>query len=47
MPAPAQMAVAWGELLCGLGMLLGFLTRLAAVGIIIIMLGAIYTVHWK
>jgi uncharacterized membrane protein YphA (DoxX/SURF4 family) len=39
-----QFAVAWGELLCGLAMLVGVLTRLAAVGIIVIMVGAIYTV---
>lgn len=46
MPAAEQLAVAWGELACGLGMLFGFLTRLAAVGIIILMVGAIYTIHW-
>jgi putative oxidoreductase len=45
MPAPAQAAVAWGELLGGLAMALGFLTRLAAAGLIVIMGGAIATVH--
>jgi len=39
-----QLAVAWGELLCGVAMLLGLLTRLAALGLIVIMIGAIYTV---
>jgi uncharacterized membrane protein YphA (DoxX/SURF4 family) len=39
-----QLAVAWGELLCGIAMLLGLLTRVAAVGLIVIMIGAIYTV---
>jgi len=45
-PAPVQLAVAWGELLGGVAMLLGFLTRLAAVGLIVIMAGAIALVHW-
>jgi putative oxidoreductase len=47
LPVPAQAAVAWGELLGGIAMLLGFLTRPAAVGLAIIMVGAIATVHWK
>jgi putative oxidoreductase len=45
-PAVVQLAVAWGQLIGGIAMVLGFLTRLAAVGFIIIMLGAIATVHW-
>ncbi len=40
----AQLAVAWGELLGGLALLLGILTRLAAVGLIAIQAGAIWTV---
>jgi putative oxidoreductase len=44
-PAPVQVAVAWGQLLGGLALALGFLTRLAALGIIAIMAGAIATVH--
>ena len=44
-PAAAQLAVAWGELLGGVAMALGFLTRLAALGLIAIMAGAIYMVH--
>jgi putative oxidoreductase len=43
-PRVQQTAVAWGELTCGICMAIGFLTRLAAVGIIIIMAGAIYHV---
>ena len=35
-PAPAQLTVAWGELIGGIALAVGFLTRLAAVGIIII-----------
>src|SRR6516225_1437013 len=45
-PAPVQIAVAWGELIGGVALALGFLTRLAALGIIVIMGGAIATVHW-
>jgi uncharacterized membrane protein YphA (DoxX/SURF4 family) len=45
--AAAQLAVAWGELLGGLAMLVGLLTRLAALGLIIIQLGAIYTVTFE
>ncbi len=43
-PAATQMAVAWGELIGGIAVALGFLTRLAALGIALIMGGAIYTV---
>jgi uncharacterized membrane protein YphA (DoxX/SURF4 family) len=35
-----QMAVAWGELVCGIALLLGFLSRLAAIGIIVMQVGA-------
>jgi putative oxidoreductase len=43
--APVQLAVAWGELIGGIALALGFLTRLAALGIIAIMAGAIAQVH--
>jgi uncharacterized membrane protein YphA (DoxX/SURF4 family) len=39
--ADTQMAVAWGETLCGCALLLGFLSRLAAIGLVVIMVGAI------
>jgi uncharacterized membrane protein YphA (DoxX/SURF4 family) len=42
--AAAQLAVAWGELLGGIALLLGLLTRLATLGLIIIQFGAIWTV---
>ena len=45
MPVILQTLVAWGELLGGTAILIGFLTELAALGIIIIMIGAIITVH--
>lgn len=37
----AQMAVAWGEMLGGVALLVGLLSRLAAVGLVVIMVGAI------
>jgi putative oxidoreductase len=43
-PAPAQAAVAYGELAGGLAMAAGLLTRLAAIGLAFIMGGAIATV---
>jgi putative oxidoreductase len=46
-PVAVQIAVAWGELIGGIAMLLGFLTRLAALGLIGIMAGAIAHVHWE
>jgi putative oxidoreductase len=45
MPAPLAMLVILGEFLGGIGLIVGCLTRLAAAGIAIIMLGAIFTVH--
>jgi putative oxidoreductase len=45
-PAVVQLTVAWGQLIGGIALGLGFLTRLAALGIIGIMAGAIATVHW-
>jgi putative oxidoreductase len=44
--AAVQLAVAWGELIGGIALAFGFLTRLAAAGIIVIMAGAVATVHW-
>jgi putative oxidoreductase len=46
-PAAVQLAVSWGELLGGIAMVFGFLTRVAAVGLIIIMIGAIALIHWQ
>jgi putative oxidoreductase len=45
LPSILQLAVAWGELLGGLAVAVGFLTRLAALGLIAIMAGAVATVH--
>jgi putative oxidoreductase len=46
LPVPVQALAAWGQLVGGIALVLGFLTRLAAVGIAAIMAGAIATVHW-
>jgi putative oxidoreductase len=46
-PAAVQMAVAWGQLIGGCAMALGFLTRLAGLGLIAIMVGAIKLAHWE
>jgi putative oxidoreductase len=47
MSAILQILVSWGEFLGGAAILLGFLTELASLGIIIIMTGAIITIHGK
>jgi putative oxidoreductase len=47
MPAALQAAVAWGQLVCGAALLVGLLSRLAALAAMAIMLGAIYYVTWK
>jgi hypothetical protein len=41
-----QITVAWGEFIGGLALLIGLLTRLAAIGEMIIQAGAIYIVTW-
>jgi putative oxidoreductase len=47
MPGVVKFLVSWGELLCGLSVLAGFLAWLGAAGIIFIMAGAIAMVHGK
>ena len=47
LPVVLQAMVSWGEFLGGIAILTGFLTKLAALGIIIIMSGAIITVTGK
>jgi len=41
-----QMAVAWGELICGVTLLLGLCTRLSAVLMVAVQIAAIITVTW-
>jgi uncharacterized membrane protein YphA (DoxX/SURF4 family) len=43
-PASVQAAVAWAEVVCGAALLLGVLTRLAALAMIAVQLGAIFAV---
>jgi len=42
-----QALVAWSELAIGLALLIGFLTRLAALGCAAIMIGAMLTMGWQ
>jgi uncharacterized membrane protein YphA (DoxX/SURF4 family) len=44
LPTAVQVAVAWGEVLCGAACLLGLCSRLSALGMIAIMAGAIILV---
>jgi putative oxidoreductase len=39
-----QMAIAWGESIAGVAFLIGFLSRIASLGVIAIMIGAIASV---
>src|SRR3990172_6032337 len=45
MPLPIAYLVCFFEFLGGIGLILGLLTRLSALGIIIVMIGAIVKVH--
>jgi len=47
MPVLVPYLVAFGELLAGLGLIFGVLTRIAAAGMFIEMLGAVLIVHAK
>lgn len=47
MPAVVPYLVAFGETAAGIGLVFGFLTRVAAAGMFIEMLGGVYLVHWK
>jgi putative oxidoreductase len=47
LPAPAVYAVCFGEFLGGIGLIVGCLSRVAAAGVTIIMVGAVVFVHWK
>jgi putative oxidoreductase len=47
MPAALQATVAWAELVIGIALGIGLMTRWAALGLIVIMIGAIYKVTWR
>lgn len=44
-PKPLLYAAAWTELLCGFAVLVGLLTRWASLGLLAVMLTAIFVVH--
>lgn len=44
---PLGYLVTIGEFFGGLGLIVGFLTRFSATSLIVIMIGAIVTVHWQ
>ena len=46
-PTPLLYAAAWTELLAGLGLVLGLLTRWSSIGICCVMGYAILKVHWN
>src|ERR1700688_3061167 len=46
-PAPLAILAVAAEFLGGLGLLVGLLSRIAALGIAVVMLVALLTVHWK
>jgi len=46
-PPIVAYLVSFGELTAGLGLIFGFLTRIAAAGMFIEMLGAVFLVHWR
>lgn len=45
LPREQQLMVSWGELVGGIALAVGLLSRVAALGLAVIMGGAIYTVH--
>lgn len=47
MPAAIPYLVSFGELAAALGFVVGLLTRIAAAGMLIEMLGAVFLIHWK
>lgn len=47
LPAAIVYVVAFTEFLGGIALVFGILTRLAAFGILCVMVGAVVTVHWK
>jgi putative oxidoreductase len=46
-PLPVAYLVCFFELFGGLGLIVGLLTRLAALAIVVVMVGAIVKVHWQ
>jgi len=47
LPVPLAFVAVMSEFFCGVGLIVGFLGRVAAIGICVIMLSAIAMVHWR
>jgi putative oxidoreductase len=47
LPVPLAFVAVMSEFICGLGLIVGLFSRVAAAGICITMLTAIATVHWR
>jgi len=47
MPVIVPYLVSFGELAAGIGFIFGFLTRIAAAGMFLEMLGGVFLIHWK
>jgi len=47
MPVVIPYLVSFGELAAGVGFIFGFLTRIAAAGMFLEMLGGVFLIHWK
>ena len=47
LPLPIAYMVCFFEFIGGIGLIVGLLTRLAALAVAVVMAGAIATVHWK
>jgi len=46
-PAPLAVLVMSAELFGGLGLVVGLLSRIAALGVVLTMIGAVALVHWR
>lgn len=47
LPLPVAYLVCFFEFLGGIGLILGLVTRLAALAVVVVMVGAIAKVHWQ
>src|SRR5918995_137363 len=47
MPLPVAYTVCFVEFLSGIGLIVGFLARLCAIGVAAVMIGAMASVHWQ
>jgi putative oxidoreductase len=47
MPLPVAYTVCFVEFLSGIGLIVGFLARLCAIGVAAVMIGAMASMHWQ